>query len=63
MTSSLHGLYELGYTRTTKVLTKRQALMRIKANQKKVSQSRSLSETRQREGGIASNRESPSHGE
>jgi len=35
MTSSLHGLYELGYTRTTKVLTKRQALMRIKANQKK----------------------------
>jgi len=63
MTSSLHGLHELGYTRTTKVLTKGRAKMWISVNPKKISQSRSLSETRQREVGIASNRGSPSHGE
>jgi len=61
--SSPHGLYALGYTRVTKVKTKRNESDPSGVNLKKLSQFGVFSETRKYEGEIVSNRGLVRHGE
>ena len=63
MTSSLHGPYGLGYTRTTLVFTVEVDSYVNESESTKDTAFRSISVTRDREAGIASNRGSPSCGE
>jgi len=63
MTSSLHGPYELGYTRATMVITIRGNNVKVGANLQKLSQFGLWAATRPYEVGIASNRKTARCGE
>ncbi len=63
MTSSPHGPYAQGYTRTTMAGTEGSELARVSKSQKSWSQFGLESATRLHEVGIASNRESACRGE
>lgn len=63
MTSSPYGPYRLGYTRVTVIITKSNTTKQFEVNLKKIIRFGLLTETRQHEGGITSNRKSSCYGE